>query len=144
VPGVPASAPAASLAVGTLVQAHFLGPEGKAVVIVVDTTTTSTSRQLAKREGTSIRGEVQRVKARSVSVRIHRGSRDVVMDDRTTLVDREGHVRGTGVKSIAPLLASGTDVLVTWVPYFVMDGEGGVSSNYRRALEIRTLSPATE
>ena len=47
---------------------------------------------------------------------------------------------GTGAKSIGPLLVAGTDVLVTWVPYWGTDGKGAVDSSYRRALEIRELA----
>ncbi len=136
---VPAAAARAPIPVGTLVQAHFVAPEGKLAAVVVDNTTASTSSQPSRREGTSVRGEVQRLESGSLTLRIAGGSRDVVVDDRTTLLDRDGPVRATGVKAIAPFLASGSDVLVTWVPFVVMDTERGSSTWHRRAQEIRTL-----
>ena len=141
---VPAGAARAPIPVGTLVQAHFVAPEGKLAAVVVDNTTASTSSLPSKREGTSVRGEVQRLESGSLTLRIAGGSRDVVVDDRTTLLDRDGPVRATGVKAIAPLLASGSDVLVTWVPFLVMDSEPGSSTWHRRAQEIRTLKHTPE
>jgi hypothetical protein len=136
---IPAGAAGAPIPVGTLVQAHFVAPEGKLAAVVVDTTTVSTSSQPSQREGTSVRGEVEHLESGSLTLRIANGSRDVVVDDRTTLLDRDGPVRATGVKAIAPLLASGSDVLVTWVPFLVMESVRGSSAWHRRALEIRTL-----
>jgi hypothetical protein len=136
---VPAAAARAPIPVGTLVQAHFVAPEGKLAAVVVDNTTASTSSQPSRREGTSVRGEVQRLESGSLTLRVAGGSRDVVVDDRTTLLDRNGPVRATGLKAIAPLLASGSDVLVTWVPFVVMNSERGSSTWHRRAQEIRTL-----
>ncbi len=136
---IPAGTARAPIPVGTLVQAHFVAPEGKLAAVVVDNTTASTSSQPSRREGTSVRGEVQRLESGSLTLRIAGGSRDVVVDDRTTLLDRDGPVRATGVKAIAPFLASGSDVLVTWVPFVVMNSERGSSTWHRRAQEIRTL-----
>src|SRR5262245_19435520 len=84
-------------------------------------------------------GEVTHVKSRSVYLRIEQKSRDVVLDDRTILVEANGHPRATGAKAITRLLPAGTRVRATWVPYWVMDGDGSVTSYYRRALEIHTL-----
>jgi hypothetical protein len=135
----------APIAPGTLVQAHFRTEDGKVAVVVIDTAVTAS--QPSAREGTSVRGEVQRVGSSSVSLRVDRGTRDLVFDDHTTLLDRDGHVRATGAKAIAPLLAAGTDVVVTWVPSRGPDTEGASRSSSRRALEVRTLSrvgrPAT-
>ena len=141
---LPAGSARAPIPVGTLVQAHFVAPEGKLAAVVVDNTTTSTSVQPSKREGTSVRGEVQRLESGSLTLRIADGSRDVVVDDRTTLLDRDGPMRATGLKAIGPLLASGSDVLVTWVPFLVMEGARGSSTWHRRALEIRTLKRRPE
>ena len=141
---VPAGTSRAPIPVGTLVQAHFVSPEGKLAAVVVDNTTASTSSLPSKREGTSVRGEVQGLESGSLTLRIAGGSRDVVVDDRTTLLDRDGPVRATGVKAIAPLLASGSDVLVIWVPFLVMDNERGSSTWHRRAQEIRTLKRTPE
>ena len=141
---VPAGSARAPIPVGTLVQAHFVAPEGKLAAVVVDNTMASTSSLPSKREGTSVRGEVQRLESGSLTLRIAGGSRDVVVDDRTTLLDRDGPVRATGVEAIAPLLASGSDVLVTWVPFLVMEGERDSSAWHRRALEIRTLKRGPE
>jgi len=141
---VPTGAPGAPIPVGTLVQAHFVAPEGKLAVVVVDTTTASTSSQPSEREGRSVRGGVERLDSGRLTLRIANGSRDVVVDDHTTLLDRDGSVRATGGKAIAPLLTSGSDVLVTWVPLLVMDSERGSSASHRRALEIRTLKRGPE
>jgi hypothetical protein len=127
-----------AIASGALVQAHFRTTDGKVAVVVIDRTTAPTSSRPAKREGTSVRGEVERVSRGSVSVRFERGARDLTLDDRTTLVDRDGHLRATGAQSVVPLLSSGVDVLITWVT----DGEGAANSSHRRAVEIRTLAPA--
>jgi hypothetical protein len=141
---LPAASARAPIPVGTLVQAHFGAPDGKLAAVVVDNTTASTSSQSSTREGTSVRGEVQRLESGSLTLRIAGGSRDLVVDDRTTLLDRDGPVRATGVEAIAQLLASGSDVLVTWVPFLVMEGERGSSTWHRRALEIRTLKRRPE
>ncbi len=86
---LPAGSARAPIPVGTLVQAHFVAPEGKLAAVVVDNTTASTSSQPSTREGTSVRGEVQRLESGSLTLRIAGGSRDLVVDDRTTLLDRE-------------------------------------------------------
>ena len=136
---VPGSAATGSLAVGSLVQAHYLDRQGKrAVVIIVDDSGAPWS--LAKRAGSSVRGELKHVKSRTVSIRIDRRSRDIVMDDRTTLVDRDGHVRASGAKAITAVLPARADLLVTWAPYWVMEGDGSVTSYYLNAIEIRTLT----
>ncbi len=90
----------------------------------------------------SERGGVQRIKGRTLSMRIGGRSRDMIMDDKTVLLDREGAVRARGPKAIAPLVPIGTDVIVTWAPFWVTDGAGQVTSYYRRAIEIRVSSTA--
>jgi hypothetical protein len=72
-------------------------------------------------------------------LRIEQKSRDVVLDDRTILVDADGHTRATGAKAISALLAAGTLVRVAWVPYWVMDGDGVARRNYRRAVAIHAV-----
>jgi hypothetical protein len=135
--GLTTNASSSAIATGTLVQAHFRTTDGRVAVVVIDRTTAPASSRPSKRDGTSVRGEVERASAGSVSVRFERGARDLALDDRTTLLDRDGHLRATGAKSVVPLLASGADVLITWVT----DEEGAGNSSYRRALEIRTLAP---
>jgi hypothetical protein len=141
---VPAGTPTGSLAVGNIVRVHYLDRQGRqAVVIMVDDATAAPFSR-STRTGTSVRGEVKNVKSRTVSVRIDRGSRDVILNDYTTLVDRDGRLRAGGAKAIAALVRAGADVLVTWVPFWVTDGEGAVTSYYRDAIEIRTLTPVSD
>jgi hypothetical protein len=124
------------IAPGTLVQAHFRTTDGRLAVVVIDSATASSSDPSWNREGRSVRGAVQRLTAGSVLVRFDRGMRELILDGRTTLLDREGRIRATGAKAIARLLAIGTDVLITWAT----DADGGASSQ-GRAVEIRSLTP---
>ena len=139
--GLAAGAPARSLAIGTLVRVHYIDKQEKRAVVIVVDDATAAPLSLLKRAGTSVRGEVNYVKSRTVAMRIDHRSRDLILDDHTTLLDRDGHALATGRKAIAGLLAAGVDVLVTWAPFWVMEGDGSVTSYYRNAIEIRALTP---
>jgi hypothetical protein len=122
-----------------LTLATTLVAAGPQSTVAADRIRSSSSQDTSHEAVRSLTGEVTRVKSRSVYLRIEQKSRDVVLDDRTILLDANGHTRATGVKTITPLLPAGMRVRVTWVPYWVMDGDGAVTSYYRRALEIHTL-----
>jgi len=141
---VPASAPVGSLAVGTLVRAHYLDRQGKRAVVIVVDDATSEPLSRSNRAGTSLRGELKHVRSRAVSVRVDHKSRDIILDDHTTLFDRDGHALATGTKAIAAVLPAGVDLLVTWAPYWIVEADGSVNSYYLSAVEIRTLTRVSE
>jgi hypothetical protein len=85
----------------------------------------------------SERGAIQRIKGRTLSMRVDGHSRDIILEDKTVLLDVDGSVRARGPKAIAPLVSPGMNVVVVWTPFWVMDGAGQTTSFYRRAIEIR-------
>jgi hypothetical protein len=131
---------------GSLVQVHFSESRGERVAALVVAEGAQLPLTPVKHLGQSVRGETRRCKSRTVVVEIDGHTRDVVLNDDTRLVDRNGSVRAVGTKAIAAALAAGTKVLVTWKPFWVTDGSGAVTGYYLDAETIRmiTVSPLDE
>jgi len=87
----------------------------------------------------TFRGTYTRAKSRSIYLQIDGKTRDVVISRDTVLVDANGVTIATGPKPIIAALRSGTNVVVTWKPFWVPDGSGVVTGYYRAALEVRIL-----
>jgi len=131
---------------GSLVQVHFSESRGERVAALVVAEGAQLPLTPVKHLGQSVHGEARRFKSRTVVVEIDGHTRDVVLNDDTRLVDRNGSVRAVGTKAIAAALVAGTKVLVTWKPFWVTDGSGAVTGHYLDAETIRmiTVSPLDE
>ena len=128
------------LAVGSVVQAHYLsrGGERRAVVIFDDA---AAAQQLSQRAGNSYRGVVKTVRKGGVSIRIVGRTQGLSLDSQTVLVDRMGRQLAKGSKAITPLLSSGDSLLVTYSVYadFTYIGDTPIPNYWETALEIRKL-----
>jgi hypothetical protein len=125
---------------GSLVQVHFSESRGERVAALVVAEGAQLPLTPVKHLGQSVHGETRRFKSRTVVVEIDGHTRDVVLNDDTRLVDRNGSVRAVGTKAIAAALVAGTKVLVTWKPFWVPDGSGAVTGYYRDAETIRMIT----
>ena len=124
---------------GSLVQVHFSESRGERVAALVVAEGAQLPLAPVKHLGQSVHGETRRLnRVRLSSIDGH--TRDVVLNDDTRLVDRNGSVRAVGTKAIAAALVAGTKVLVTWKPFWVPDGSGAVTGYYRDAETIRTIT----
>jgi hypothetical protein len=134
------SAQPGSMAVGSVVQAHYLShrDEHRAVVIFDDT---ASLKELSKRAGTSYRGVVKTIRSAAVTIRIDGRTQGLTLDSRTTLVDRTGHALAKGSKAIARLLSAGDALLVTYRvdADTTQVGDVAVPNYWETALEIRKL-----
>jgi hypothetical protein len=129
-----------SIAVGSVVQAHYLsrGDEHRAVVIFDDA---ASVKKLSKRSGTSYRGVVKTIRRAAMTIRIDGRTQGLSLDARTTLVDRTGHALAKGSKAIARLLAAGDSLLVTYRvdADSTQVGDVAIPNYWETALEIRRL-----
>jgi len=128
------------LAVGSVVQAHYLSRHDvhRAVVIFDDA---ASAKELSKRAGTSYRGVVKTIRNAAVTIRIDGRTQGLTLDSHTTLVDRAGHALAKGPKAIKTLLSVGDTLLVTYRVYSdtTMVGDVGIPNYWETALEIRRL-----
>ena len=128
------------LAVGSLVQAHYLSHRDvhRAVVIFDDA---APVKELSKRSGTSYRGVVNKIRSAMVTIRIDGRTQGLTLDSRTTLVDRTGHALAKGSKAIARLLSTGDALLVTYRvdANTTQVGDVAIPNYWETALEIRKL-----
>ena len=137
-----AGSPARSggLAVGSVVQAHYLSrhDEHRAVVIFEDA---ASVKELSKRSGTSYRGVVKTIRSAVVAIRIDGRTRSLNLDSHTTLVDRTGQALAKGSKAIARLLSAGDMLLVTYRfdANTTQVGDVAIPNYWETALEIRRL-----
>jgi hypothetical protein len=131
---------------GSLVQVHFSESRGERVAALVVAEGAQLPLTPVKDLGQSVLGEAKRFQSRTVVVGIDSHTRDVSLNDDTQLVDRNGSVRAVGTKAIKAALVAGTKVLVTWKPFWVMDGSGIINQYYLDAETIRmiTVSPLDE
>lgn len=131
---------------GSLVQVHFSESRGERVAALVVAEGAQLPLTPVKDLGQSVLGEAKRFQSRTVVVGIDGHTRDVSLNDDTQLVDRNGSVRAVGTKAIKAALVAGTKVLVTWKPFWVMDGSGIINQYYLDAETIRmiTVSPLDE
>jgi hypothetical protein len=136
--GTPAQS--GSLAVGSVVEAHYLNRHDvhRAVVIFDDATPV---KDLSKRSGTSYRGVVKTIRSAAVTIRIDGRNQGLTLDSRTTLVDRTGHALAKGPRAIGPLLSAGDALLVTYRvdANTTQIGDVAVPNYWETALEIRKL-----
>jgi hypothetical protein len=128
------------LAVGSVVQAHYLSRHDahRAVVIFNDA---ASIKELSKRSGTSYRGVVKTIRNAAVTIRIDGRTQGLSLDSRTTLVDRAGRELASGSKAIARLLSAGDALLVTYRvdANTTQVGDVAIPNYWETALEIRKL-----
>jgi hypothetical protein len=128
------------LAVGSVVQAHYLSRHDvhRAVVIFDDA---ASIKELSKRSGTSYRGVVKTIRSEAVTIRIDGRTQSLTLDSHTTLVDRTGHALAKGSKAIARLLSAGDALLVTYRvdANTTQVGDVAIPDYWETALEIRKL-----
>jgi hypothetical protein len=138
--GAGSPAQSGGLAVGSVVQAHYLSRHDvhRAVVIFDDA---ASARELSKRSGTSYRGVVKTIRSAAVTIRIDGRTQGLSLDSGTTLVDRTGHALAKGSKAIARLLSAGDALLVTYRvdANTTQVGDVAVPNYWETALEIRKL-----
>jgi hypothetical protein len=114
-----AADPAAVVAIGATVEAHYTDRKNvrRAILLIAD----PGPGELSKRWGTSVRGTRPRVKWGSLSVAgggKTRGS--LAFEKQSRLVDRDGNVLATGKDAIMMRLAPDADIVVKF------NNEGGV------------------
>jgi hypothetical protein len=128
------------LAVGSVVQAHYLSRHDvhRAIVIFDDA---ASVQELSKRSGTSYRGVVKTIRSEAVTIRIDGRTQGLTLDSHTTLVDRTGHALAKGSKEIARLLSAGDALLVTYRvdANTTQVGDVAIPNYWETALEIRKL-----
>lgn len=138
--GAGSSAQPGGIAVGSIVQAHYLSrrDERRAVVIFDDK---APGKGLSKRAGTSYQGVVKTIRSAAVTICIDGRTQRLTLNSRTTLVDRTGHGLAKGSKAIARLLSAGDTLLVTYRfdAYSTQVGDVAVPYYWETALEIRRL-----
>ena len=138
--GASNSAQPSGIAVGAVVEAHYLSrrDEHRAVVIFDDA---ASAKELSKRSGTSYRGVVKTIRRAAVTIRIDGRTQGLTLDSRTTLVDRTGHALAKGSKAIARLLSAGDALLVTYCvdADTTQVGDVAIPNYWETALEIRRL-----
>jgi hypothetical protein len=116
---IEAADPAAALAVGAAVEAHYTDRNGvrQAIVLIAD----AGPSELSKRPQTSLRGTMLRVKWNALQVNSGGKTRgSLAFEKKTRLVDRDGRVLATGKDAILKILPQDADLLVKY------NNEGGV------------------
>ena len=113
-----AAEPAAAVAIGAKVEAHYTDRKNirRAILLIAD----SGPGEASKRWGTSVRGSMSRVKWGALQITgggKTRGS--LAFEKKSRLVDRDGNLLATGRDAIVKLLAQNADVLVKY------NNEGG-------------------
>jgi hypothetical protein len=136
------SAADAQLGVGSAVEAHYVEKEGSRRAILVVSGVSADPAARSKRPGRSYLGVVTKRKGHSVEMRVGTKTREVNVDSRTQLVDREGRPLGAGERSVLEKVLAGDTLLVK---YEEQDDSTFVNDIYlpgssRKAVEIRKLS----
>ena len=127
--------PPAGFAVGAVVEAHYLDRDGERRAIVI--LTNPGPGTISKRPGTSVRGHMVRFGRGTLWVGSPDRTRDLAVQKKSRLIDREGRALATGSPEIGKRLSPNDDLLVKIEGSPVMLGNldlGGDS-----AVEIRRL-----
>jgi hypothetical protein len=111
--------PAAAVAIGATVEAHYTDRKNvrRAVLLIAD----AARGEISKRPQASLRGNMLRVKWGSLQVTSGGKTRgSLSFEKKSRLVDRDGKLLATGKDAILKLLAPDTDMLVKF------NNEGGI------------------
>lgn len=126
--------PAAGIAVGSVVEAHYADRQGvrRASVIVAD----PGPGNISKRPGSSLRGSMVRFGRGTIWLGAGARTRDLSVEKKSRLLDRDGRPLAAGSAAIA-LLSPNDDLLVKIEGSSIMVGDLDLGGD--NAVEIRRL-----
>jgi hypothetical protein len=133
-----AAEPAAVVAIGATVEAHYTDRQGvrRAILLIAD----SGPGDVSKRPKTSLRGTMLRVKWGALQVTSGGKTRGgLAFEKKSRLVDRDGRLLATGKDAIAKILSQDADVLVKYDTSGGGIVEGADLGSSDNIVEIRLL-----